>query len=197
MTNRLFKLAAISLVGALVAACTPTRAPIRPIDHACLPAGTSPADIALYRQDIDAEYLQIAYLDSFFCQDPGEKEVKDMLDDLKAKARIAGADAVIRVKMLSDVRSGALDNPRTPFRSMEQGEWKEKFFRGIAIKYLRQPEGEPAAVPEHELGPPPVEQARARTLQQHGKQKTSSNPMKNLKDSFSGGLLPDTSTKTP
>lgn len=127
--------------------------PIRMIDHACLPAGKSPADVPLYRQDIDEQYVQIAHIDSYVCQDPDEGCTKAMLKDLEAKARIAGADAVIRVKMLANKRTGFIENPRTPFISLQQGKWEENFFRGIAIKYTRPPKPAPETVQEPALGP--------------------------------------------
>jgi hypothetical protein len=134
-----------------------TRAPIRMIDHACLPAGISPSEIPLYRQDINRQYVQIAHIDSYTCREPGDAEVQDMLNDLKNKARAAGADAVIRVKMLSNKRTGYIDNPRTPFRSVQQGSWEDHFFRGIAIKFTGRPSGDTEEVQEPSLPPPPPE----------------------------------------
>lgn len=163
-----FGAAALSLAGCNT--CT-SRPPIRAIDHACLPAGGAPTkgDIELYRGDIDAQYVQVATIDSFVCdassdtdypvKEPSKptvsaENVRKMLEDLKGKGRAAGADALIRVKMLHRVRTGFKNNPRTPFPSVEQGEWRDYFMRGIAIKYLKRPKGTPAFVPESQLPPP-------------------------------------------
>lgn len=134
---------------------------IRPIDRVCLPAGASrTADIPLYRADIDAQYTQIAYIDSFACTQCDAKDgiepetIRLMLEDLKAKARAAGADAVIRVKLLSNKLEGFKENPRTPFYSVMQGTWEQPFFRGIAIRWDGKPPREARELAEPV--PPPV-----------------------------------------
>lgn len=150
-------------VGALYG-CAPCgyRNPVRPIDRACLPAGTSPAEIPLYRGDVLAKYTELATVDSFACSQCYATDgmepavVQDMLQDLQEKARSVGADAVIRVKMLGNQVAGFKENARTPFWSVEQGEWKEPFFRGIAIKYTTPQKGEPRVVAERPLGPGPA-----------------------------------------
>jgi uncharacterized protein YbjQ (UPF0145 family) len=132
-----FLVAALAAAGILaIAGCsTCNRPPIRPIDHACLPAGQSPADIPLLPGDVETDRVEIAKIDSFACKDLDADAVRRMMEDLKAKARVAGADAVIRVQRLHNLREGFISNPNTPFPSVMQGEWKEYFFRGTAVKY--------------------------------------------------------------
>lgn len=147
-------LTSIFLLTAVIAACQTcgNKPAIRPIDKACLPAGRSPSQIQLYREDVEAPHRQIAYIDS--CKSevcyPKDKtkaknkdteqliepeEVRKMLEDLKAKARSIGADAVVRVKMEHNRRTGFVENPETPFWSVKQDESRQYFFHGIAIKF--------------------------------------------------------------
>jgi hypothetical protein len=150
--------------GCLYGCCSPcgSREPVRPVDRACLPAGTSPAEIPLYRGDVEARYRVIATIDSFACSQCETKDgiepevIQEMMRDLQEKARAAGADALIRVKLLSNKVSGFKENPRTPFWSVMQGQWEEPFFRGVAIKYEQPMAGEPRAIPERTPGPLPV-----------------------------------------
>ncbi len=108
---------------------------VRPIDHACLPAGRSPARIPVYRGEGPGDYVEIAYVDSYSCLERDEETVKAQLEDLDANARAAGADGLIRLKQLAIKKTGFVNNPRTPFPSVQQGETKYYFFRAVAIKY--------------------------------------------------------------
>jgi len=141
--------AAVALGGCSLNAACPGKSPVRSIDHACLPAGTSPANIPVMAglPPGDADYVEIAHVDSFTCEAPqpeasGAKPPADTASkdaqfaDLQAKARAAGADAVINTRKLSARREGFINNPRTPFPSVMQGETKLQFYRGVAIKYV-------------------------------------------------------------
>ena len=130
----------------LLAGCSTTcggRAPVRAIDQAHLPAPRNYSDLPLYRRDIDTEYVEIASIDSVVMPRNDTDSVKCMLEDLKAKACAAGADAVVKVQLLEQKKRGFVNNPRTPFPSWKQGEWQEYFFRGTGIKYVCRPKGEP------------------------------------------------------
>lgn len=138
----------------LSASCEPSKArysPIRPIDGACLPAGKPSAEMPLYRADLDADYEQIAYVDSIpVCKDE-PSSMSLMMKDIKERGREAGADAIIRVKLAFNRTDGFVNNPNTPFDSVMQGSTKTFFLRGIAIKYRTKPDGEPAMIPEPRL----------------------------------------------
>lgn len=121
--------------------------PIRPIDKTCLPAGTSPKVVPLYRADVAAKHQQIAYIDSFVAFDNCTDTVQKQLKDLEAKARTTGADALIRVRLLRNRVIGYKENPYTPFFDVMQGESEDYFFRAIAIKYLEPVPEEPEMVP--------------------------------------------------
>lgn len=157
--SKLYQLLTIALGAACVGAgcppCAP-RSPIRPIDHACLPAGCSPDDLPLFRQDITTPNVQIATVESFASEQNDPETVKKMLNDLKNKAQTTGADAVIRVKMLHQNLHGFVENPRTPFFSVKQDDWKRYFFHGVAVKYLDRTAREPEEVPERHLASPPI-----------------------------------------
>jgi hypothetical protein len=94
------------------------------------------AEVALVKGDIANEYVQIAYVDSMVLPKPDRESSRYMREDLRKKARSLGADAVIRVKMLSRKKEGFVNDPTTPFCSFRQGESEDYFLRGVAVKYV-------------------------------------------------------------
>jgi hypothetical protein len=165
--------------GACNSSCCAPRKSVRAIDRTCLPVCRSVNNIELYRGDIDAQYVQIATIDSFVGNDECTHTLQAMLRDLKSKAQGSGADAVIRVKLLRNKVRGWTENMRTPFWSVEQGRWEEPFFRGIAIKYQRWPEGTPEERAERPLN---IDHPEER------KKGGSSNPLKRGTRSFGPAL---------
>lgn len=132
-------IAATMLAGCSHSAPCGPKNPVRRIDHACLPAGQSPAEIPVMAglPPGDADFVEIAHVDSF-SREPGDDPAakREQFADLQAKARAAGADAVVRVRKLHTRQEGFINNPRTPFPSVMQGETKREFYRGVAIKYV-------------------------------------------------------------
>jgi hypothetical protein len=129
--------------------CCPDKPPIRPIDKTCLPAGRAKT-VPLYRADLLAKYQEIANVDSFISDNNCTDTVRLQLQDLQKKGAFTGADALIRVRLLTNKVRGYQENPDTPFFDVRQGESEDYFYRATAIKYLEKPVGEPktAAVVE-------------------------------------------------
>ncbi len=121
--------------------------PIRVIDKTCLPAGSSPKVVPLFRADVNAKYQQIAYIDSFVALDNCSDTVQKQLKDLQAKARQTGADALVRVRLLKNRVRGFKEDPYTAFFSVTPGASDDYFFRATAIKYLERVPEEPETVP--------------------------------------------------
>lgn len=129
---------------------------IRPIDRACLPAGTSPAgEVPLYRENVAALHAEVAVIDSFAADVKDAPTVQAQLEDIQCKARLAGADAVVRVRPLTHELFGFVNNPNTPFPSVMQDETKKYFFRGTAIKYQEPVTKEPARIEVTQAPLPP------------------------------------------
>lgn len=109
--------------------------PIRAIDHACLPVGPPKRNVPVYRSDVRQPYIAVALIESFSAHEPTECDERAMLIDIQAKAGSIGADAVVKVRRLKVRQRGLVENPRTPFYSLQQGEHVEEFLRATAIVY--------------------------------------------------------------
>ena len=114
---------------------------VRRTDHACLPSGGAPTSAAVPVMagplPGDRDYVEIARIDSYSIPaKPTPEQTEAQKADIASKARAAGADAVIEVQRLNSTRNGWINNPRTPFPSVMQGETKLYFHRGVAIKYV-------------------------------------------------------------
>ncbi len=133
---------ALACIAAVSLAQTPTccadKPPIRPIDKTCLPAGNR-GEVPLYHTDLLLKYQEIANIDSFKSDNNCSDTVRMQLKDLQAKGRIAGADALIRVRLLANHVRGFQENPDTPFFSVKQGTSNDLFYRATAVKYLEAP----------------------------------------------------------
>lgn len=129
--------------------CSGNIPPVRSIDRTCLPVAPPRANVPLFNTDLAEQYQEIATVDSFISTDKCADTTRLQLKDLQAKGQGIGADAMIRVRMLANDFHGWQENSETPFWSVKQGGSKDYFFRATAIKYLRQPDGEPTpmAVP--------------------------------------------------
>lgn len=123
--------------------------PVRSIDRTCLPVAPPRANVPLYNTDLAEQYQEIATVDSFISTDQSAETTRRQLKDLQAKGQGIGADAMIRVRVLANDFRGWQENADTPFWSVKQGTSKDYFFRATAVKYLRQPDGDPTpmAVP--------------------------------------------------
>ncbi len=114
---------------------------VRRTDHACLPSGGAPTmgTIPVMAGPLpgDRDYVEIANIDSYSIPGkPTPEQTEAQKTDLEAKGRAAGADAVIQVQRLNSTKNGWINNPRTPFPSVMQGETKLYFQRGVAIKFV-------------------------------------------------------------
>lgn len=140
-------------------ACCGNNPPIRSIDRTLLPAGAPRPELPIYMSDLNEKYQEIATIDSYItdnkCMDTLVKQARDV----QAKGQAVGADAVIRVRSLSNKIRGFKENPDTPFFSVRQGESNDYFVRGTAIKYLVWPKTEPQALPLREAEQDLVKQA--------------------------------------
>lgn len=124
--------------------CCGDKPPVRPIDKSCLGCnGPSRGVVPLYRADLLVKYQEMAYIDSFVAMDNCSDTVQAQLKDVQTKARAVGADAVIRVRLLNNKVRGFQEDPNTPFFSVRQGESRDYFFRGTAVRYLEPVQGEP------------------------------------------------------
>lgn len=139
--------------------CCGSNPPIRSIDRTCLPAGAPKPNLALYTTDLAEQYQEIATVDSYISTDKCEDTTRMQLKDLQAKGTAIGADALIRVRPLHNNIRGWKENPDTPFFSVEQGESKDFFYRATAIKYVKQPVGEPIAAARKTASGPVVTQS--------------------------------------
>jgi hypothetical protein len=152
----LFALVAFAAAGCPMAqdssSCCPDKPPIRPIDKTCLPAGRS-KPVPLFRGDLLVKYQEVANIDSFLSDDNCSDTAKLQLKDLQAKGCAIGADALIRVRLLTNNVRGFQVNPDTPFWSLKQGAANDYFYRATAIKYLEPVSGEPEAVTVQNIVP--------------------------------------------
>ena len=107
--------------------------------HVCDPHNVRPAcraeSVELLTRKPARPYREIAVVDSFRAKKLDADTTARMMEDLRKKAAALGADAVVEVRRLEDRHEGFTNNPRTPFPSVMQGEWKTYFFRGTAVRY--------------------------------------------------------------
>jgi len=94
-----------------------------------------PESVELLTRKPSQPYREIAVVDSFRAKKLDADTTARMMEDLRKKAAALGADAVVEVRRLEDRHEGFMNNPRTPFPSVMQGEWKTYFFRGTAVRY--------------------------------------------------------------
>jgi hypothetical protein len=91
--------------------------------------------IDLYAGDVETPHDDIALLDSIHVGELTTASRTALVDDMRARARKLGADAVTEVVMLIAPQRGWVLDPQTPFRSWRQG-WRDTYFlRGRAIRF--------------------------------------------------------------
>ncbi len=110
---------------------------IQRVDPREIRPARSPRNVELLSKSPDQPYHEIAVVDSFRAKKLDAEVTSRMMEDLQKKAAALGADAVINVRRLADRHEGFVSNPRTPFPSVMQGEWKTYFFRGTAVRYTK------------------------------------------------------------
>lgn len=83
------------------------------------------------------DYREIGVVESSRAKKLTPDLTAQMMKELQTQAAALGADAVIDVRRLADRHEGFVNNPRTPFPSVMQGEWKTFFFRGTAVQFVK------------------------------------------------------------
>lgn len=101
-----------------------------------LPAG---ARVDVYVGMIDPPYQPIAIIETrpqAYAADPARNEQikQDQYEELCARARGVGANAIQNVQILAQHVKGMTPDERTPFKSWQQGRYNRYFMRGMAIK---------------------------------------------------------------
>jgi hypothetical protein len=119
----------------LVAGCAGSNPTVRVYNPGGIRPPVSPGSVELLKGKPNRKYTELGVVDSFRAKQLTPEETSQMMTDLQHKAASLGADAVIDVRRLADRHEGFVNNPRTPFPSVMQGEWKEYFFRGTAVRY--------------------------------------------------------------
>jgi len=91
--------------------------------------------IELYQGDVDTPHEDIAIIDSVAVDELTTDTRKQLVEDLRERARRLGGDAVTNVTMLLIPERGTVVDPQTPFRSWRQG-WRElHILRGRAARF--------------------------------------------------------------
>lgn len=91
--------------------------------------------IDLYEGEVQTAHEEIAIIDSVAVELLTTETRKTLVEDLRARAREVGADAVMNVSMLTRADRGWIPDPQTPFRSWRQGWTDLHFLRGRAIRF--------------------------------------------------------------
>lgn len=121
------------LAGTILAGCggprslhlTEDRYPPRPEGY--------PVDV--FVGEVEQSHRTIARIDTTGRPADDEPSRLAQLEELKARAREVGADAVHEVRLLTKRVRGLTTDERTPFRAWKQGEYPLYFMRGEAIVY--------------------------------------------------------------
>ena len=91
--------------------------------------------IELYQGDVDTPHEDIAIIDSVAVDGLTTDTRKQMVEDLRERARRLGGDAVTNVTLLIVPERGWVVDPQTPFHSWRQG-WRElNILRGRAVRF--------------------------------------------------------------
>lgn len=93
-------------------------------------------DVALYTGKPSQTVRELGIVESSRAKNLTPDVTAKMMKELQEQAAALGADAVVDVRRLADRHEGFVNNPRTPFPSVMQGEWKTYFFRGTAVRFV-------------------------------------------------------------
>lgn len=100
-------------------------------------AAKAPSSVELLSGKPSCDYQEIGVVESSRAKKLTPDLTARMMKELQTQAAALGADAVIDVRKLADRHEGFNNNPRTPFPSVMQGEWKTYFFRGTAVRLVK------------------------------------------------------------
>lgn len=90
--------------------------------------------VGVYIGKVDVPYEPVALIDSDAFSAVDDEVKSRQLDQLRARARSLGANAVQDVRILPKKVRGFSVDERTPFESWKQGEYDLYFMRGMAIR---------------------------------------------------------------
>lgn len=119
------------------------------------------ARVDVYLGEIKPPFQEVAIIETDANSYVDNEVKKRQLEQLKARARKLGANAVQNVKILSKRIKGYTIDERVPFTAWQQGQYELYFMRGTAI---RVPESEPSTLVEarpaegwivEKMAPPP------------------------------------------
>jgi len=126
---------ALAAICALVLAGCATAPRYKMLTDKRYPPRPSSYPIELYATGLRTPHEEIAIIDSVGFDKLTSATRKAMVEDLRARARNLGADAVKDVRMLISPQRGWVLDPQTPFRSWRQG-WRDVYFlRGRAVRF--------------------------------------------------------------
>ena len=149
-------------VGILAGCLTYDRRMISPEEFPPTPAHQT---IRLFVTDVDEPYKMVAFVQSLSSPNRDQETQREQLVYLREVAREVGADAVIHIAQFNDQIRGFVPDDATPFPSVRQGRTNTYFVRGIAIRYIDDPEPDELDLLLEELerqmegepAPPPTE----------------------------------------
>ena len=127
----------VLLATALLCACG--RPHVQQIGGAQFPARPRNAPVEVVENTLARVYEPVAVIDSnqYRGDDPTSKTA--MTENLRRRARKVGADAVHKVRVLEVSKRGAIHDPVVPIPgAWVQGDYKEYFMRGEAVRYIKE-----------------------------------------------------------
>ncbi|MDK2971182.1 MAG: hypothetical protein PWP23_937 [Candidatus Sumerlaeota bacterium] len=129
---------ALILTGLLILStgCTSTR--VQRIGTAEYNAVRDPEAVRLFLGDVSRPYREIAWIDSFSAVEKDREVKREQLAELRREAARIGADAIIEIQSLKEMRRGMTNDPRTPFPAWEQARTEMNFLRGKAVRFVEE-----------------------------------------------------------
>ncbi|MDX2177389.1 MAG: hypothetical protein SF028_13065 [Candidatus Sumerlaeia bacterium] len=97
------------------------------------------APVRLYVNTVAQPHLEIAQINSFPADEDTPEIRREQLEDLQARARRLGGDAVVNIRSLKNKGRGWVPDDRTPFDSYRMGDYQQFFLRGTAIRFEEAP----------------------------------------------------------
>ncbi len=115
-----------------------------PLTSQKFPAATADAEVKLFVNEVERPHIKLAYVRSYTAKNELPETKRAQLLDIQKRARKLGADAIMGVTLMKTEVLGFVEDEKTPFPSLEQGEYSETFLRGTAIKFVTEEEAKKA-----------------------------------------------------
>ncbi len=131
--KRIFQLALIAALIFPLGGCFSTR--VKRLSEYHYKAKPRQFEMPAYTGSVQRPHVVIAVIDSSPSEEVDEKMRAKMLEQVKRRARGLGADAVQKVRLLTEKGTGYIPDQATPFPAVKQGTYKAKFMRAEAIKF--------------------------------------------------------------